>query len=847
MEYLPNAIHDEDQVNLTDRYINHSARERTTSSREIELDHLVDASDDQAQPTDTPAPASKDQTNSAPLSISDFASSENFTEGHTLSLPALSSPSALSSAVSRDENRVSSSHPVLGVATGDDGVRELNVVTETAASPSDEVSLAVLAVGEGASPGASPTDNISLAVFAAVNPGVVEGLRREVGEALRAEAEEDDNDDDDDVPLSTYSRGDGSSLYSRYTHSTRNKAHHAASGVHSASTRSFHDDASSHHHHRRGSNASSIPSTFASPTIVGPIDANAQALAATVAHLILLRFEPWMAETSRTLRGMDQAIYALEMRGEEGGGRPVRCDLNPKRFYYSISFKEKLTPSSFLPKLQTTTDCGHDVGLGKPGTLLHDSARRYDDRVLDGRNGHPLLSIERDLQEDYLKIASSLANQQLMRAQADKASAAAAAAAGESNVQTAGVKPLLNLPGLTGEGAVPGPGQARIETVPKRQQCVRCEGFGFVHNPKSKKKHNQAKNIQCKKCLTCKLCSGTGILMNVNPCKDCGANGFLHPTSETCRLGVGCDDGCIDCQKCNGTGILDDAEHFSPTTGWIPTHGLLAHHPELRSPVGDRPSSIKRSNSRSQEVDKKAGSNANSEGSLNAVAAVNRGEEERGGDGRLTAPAGKEFSRSTSSRSVGGDAGSLNTLGNLTVEAGITDARSSAAGSGVSRSESSRSVGGDHEASNAGNELSPDRSPTDASNAPSTPSNKRRSRAMTTSSISKNPIEFIRGNLSRSGSQKSFDNGSIVTIPLEPAAGNNPSKSPFNALKTAFSRSSSTRSFTCETADETDIKNLALRPNDGSHRTLSRSTSSKSFNVEVERVSQAQTGQIAVE
>ncbi|KAJ3114282.1 hypothetical protein HDU96_002325 [Phlyctochytrium bullatum] len=863
------------------------------------------------------------------ISISDFASSEQLDgEAITLSMPALPSASQSSKGSQNNDSdvalapRITLSHPALGTSSAEEdseigsGAKARELLLElkgqlqpreqqqAADSPTDDVSLAILAVAANpaASPGASPTDNISLAVLAAgTSPDVIQQLKQEAAQEDARSNLQNEDSDDDDVPLSVYSRGDGSSLHSRYAHSHRSHPNHihGSHRSYSESEHSFHSfrhsPAHSFHHsqglqyqsshagasqstvspasaasgsqrERQGSNATSATSaglSFLSPTNqLPPLDAQTQSLAATVAHLILLRFEPWMAETSRTLRIMDQSIYNLEvrqMRQDDASSvaessidareqRPVRCD-----------------------------HCGHENGIGRPGTLLHPSARRPDDRILDGRAGHPLLSIERDLQEDYMKIASSLAHQQQLRAQAERLAAeqAAAQAAVGTPTHTHAPKPLLNLPGLTGEGAIPGAGQARIETVPKRLTCVRCEGIGFIHNPKSKKKHNQAKNIQCKKCLTCKLCTGTGILMNVLPCKDCDANGFHHPGSETCRLGVGCDEGCVDCETCRGTGLLEDSDiqaKHSPI-GWAPTHGLLANHPELRSPVGDRPPSLRKgAGSRSQnEMDKRSlasgnaassiisgsdsslenGRNQASTGSNPEVSSI--AESNLGNEASKDAPAHsasfadaaqapalqaanlRTISRSASNRSFNADSASLNTLGTLTVDSANDSgqARTSSASRGapgtISRSESSRSVGQQQDGSGA-NDLSPNRA--DGS------SPKRRSRALTTSSV-KSPLELIKSNLSRSSSQKSFDaEASAHTIQTETQTKHS---NPLSALKQAFSRSASQRSiqtyeasndagaYTASTGEE-PVKQVNLRAGaEGSHRTLSRSASSKSF------------------
>ncbi|KAJ3188555.1 hypothetical protein HK101_009073 [Irineochytrium annulatum] len=370
-------------------------------------------------------------------------------------------------------------------------------------------------------------------------------------------------EEDDDAPLSVYSRP-GDSTDRAYRPSRRP---HRVRNPYPSPTHHHHH----HHHHALGGeaplDAKAVEAGNANALV--QLDPISRTIAATVAHLILVRFEPWMAETSKTLVEMGNAIKVLEGRGV---GSP--------------------SDASFRPSADSTTDAT------SPSRLM---------------------TVQRDMQDDLLRVATQLAQQQIQKDLREREIA---------ELQRRST--LLAIPGISGDGAVPGPGQARIETVPKRVGCVRCEGLGFVHDPAAKKKHALAKNVQCKKCLTC------------------GPNGYLHPGSESCRLGNHCLEGCQTCVKCSGAGVIADsaAARVSPTTGWIPTAGLLAAHPDLKSPVGDRPRSGSTSRSRS-------GSNAASTRSAIDVAAANHQllQQQEAKENTLQALK-RAFSRSNSRRSV---------------------------------------------------------------------------------------------------------------------------------------------------------------------------------------------------
>ncbi|KAI9328754.1 hypothetical protein DFJ73DRAFT_800503 [Zopfochytrium polystomum] len=104
---------------------------------------------------------------------------------------------------------------------------------------------------------------------------------------------------------------------------------------------------------------------------------------------------------------------------------------------------------------------------------------------------------------------------------------------------------LIKEPGVGGEGAISGGGFKRVEPVPVRTVCVRCEaadhlsllqilkGVGLIHPSSEKRKHDKPKGVQCKYCKECTLCQRTGVLLNTTPCVDCNATGSVHALAST--------------------------------------------------------------------------------------------------------------------------------------------------------------------------------------------------------------------------------------------------------------------------------------------------------------------------
>ncbi|KAI8847107.1 hypothetical protein BC829DRAFT_251767 [Chytridium lagenaria] len=155
-------------------------------------------------------------------------------------------------------------------------------------------------------------------------------------------------------------------------------------------------------------------------------------------------------------------------------------------------------------------------------------------------------TLERRIQEEYVsKVADSLVYKTMVKQQETRDLAVSVAA-----------RKISEIPGVKGEGTEDTE-DGGIEAVPIRTTCQRCEGLGWMHSD-TKKKHERAKNVQCRNCSSCGLCKGTGVLMNTLMCDDCNAYGFIHPRSDipSCTMGVRCIN-CFDCPACDGRGLFD--------------------------------------------------------------------------------------------------------------------------------------------------------------------------------------------------------------------------------------------------------------------------------------------------
>ncbi|KAJ3191145.1 hypothetical protein HK101_008057 [Irineochytrium annulatum] len=301
----------------------------------------------------------------------------------------------------------------------------------------------------------------------------------------------------------------------------------------------------------------SFAGAFAGATPTADLDPAMMGVAMTVAHVILLRFEPWMAETSRWMGGIDRAV--ADMREQMAALRSEVAALS-------------MAGGKGIPK------------------------------ALDGRTGQPLLQVEREMNDAKAKLVEgSLAYQQIMKNQKEREEANhtnqrmsmavnSKSTSSSARNSTDKRKTLLQFEGFNFAAVAAGDVAAKIESVPKRQTCVRCDGIGYFHDPTSQKKHNTEPDVQCKKCMTCTLCTGTGIIMNATPCDTCNSNGHIHPDSAACTKGFHCD-ACKPCTKCSGKGLIPETEAQQAVGGWVPTSGLLAAQrmSMMPKPPGPRP------------------------------------------------------------------------------------------------------------------------------------------------------------------------------------------------------------------------------------------------------------------
>ncbi|KAJ3115189.1 hypothetical protein HDU96_001035 [Phlyctochytrium bullatum] len=92
-----------------------------------------------------------------------------------------------------------------------------------------------------------------------------------------------------------------------------------------------------------------------------------------------------------------------------------------------------------------------------------------------------------------------------------------------------------------------------------RTSCPRCEGYGFVHD--SIEKHDKGERVRCKKCASCRVCGGSGVVVGKLPCRPCKSRGYLHPSNSFAKEhsaseNMRCPD-CVECRDCHGFGAID--------------------------------------------------------------------------------------------------------------------------------------------------------------------------------------------------------------------------------------------------------------------------------------------------
>ncbi|KAJ3407953.1 hypothetical protein HDV05_005224 [Chytridiales sp. JEL 0842] len=94
-----------------------------------------------------------------------------------------------------------------------------------------------------------------------------------------------------------------------------------------------------------------------------------------------------------------------------------------------------------------------------------------------------------------------------------------------------------------------------------RSACPRCEGYGFTHDTFDKHDKPDART-RCKKCGSCKVCSGSGVVTDKVGCKACKGRGFIHPINNVLARPhstpdpIKCPD-CVECKECAGVGAFD--------------------------------------------------------------------------------------------------------------------------------------------------------------------------------------------------------------------------------------------------------------------------------------------------
>ncbi|KAJ3194478.1 Ribosomal RNA-processing protein 7 [Irineochytrium annulatum] len=292
------------------------------------------------------------------------------------------------------------------------------------------------------------------------------------------------------------------------------------------------------------------PTTSATPAALGYDDS----VATVIADLIMASFDPWMAETSRNIKSddgtrvftiwqsLEKAVFAADSRVVEAGA-----------------------------KLNLTAATNWDQGIR--GTLLKGMEKRLQEEELakviisfvqeevlasmveKPQTGPFLGGLTKKLQADEMaKIKDSLVHRQHMKIEAAK----------EKDFKSAKTRfedPLFRAEGVqTPEGLVAAP-------IPQRQTCTKCAGLGYMHDSVDKK-HEKAKNVQCRFCNACKQCEGTGVLFNAGACDDCHSYGFIHPRSElpTCAQGIRCVN-CQTCSTCDGIGKVARQSYSATTEG----------------------------------------------------------------------------------------------------------------------------------------------------------------------------------------------------------------------------------------------------------------------------------------
>jgi hypothetical protein len=226
------------------------------------------------------------------------------------------------------------------------------------------------------------------------------------------------------------------------------------------------------------------------------LDANSRVLATTMVHLIMLKLDPFMAETGRKLIALESKMDALETQIKS---RPQMTAI-------------ELLKNGYDPYTYTTVSEGGNVYQPPPSSSLlatrvqklaeHNEIVEQTKRSC---NENPYLhAVTEQLEKGEQKLlGNTLIGKQLAAMKEEKDRRL------ESGLATGRklIDLLPNLNATEGEYTPFDETAAEDMVVPSRAPCGRCDGIGFVHaTGDPKKKHGKDATVQCRHCSSC---SGT--------------------------------------------------------------------------------------------------------------------------------------------------------------------------------------------------------------------------------------------------------------------------------------------------------------------------------------------------
>ncbi|KAJ3332725.1 hypothetical protein HDU76_013272 [Blyttiomyces sp. JEL0837] len=309
-------------------------------------------------------------------------------------------------------------------------------------------------------------------------------------------------------------------------------------------------------------------------TTIDGIDPSVLQFAEVVANMVVAKMEPFMLETVECLKGLDEGLNSLrlQLQGLSGSlkaprtqgvldssGNTLMTDIGAK-----VEIKDKIAPPS-------------GTLLGERSNWLTEKTQ-FQRAVIDGLPKNSVSGSSQDTNDSgELKERDTVPMDKVVHHTFMKEREAEERRLQE--IKEAGNR-LVTSPGVDGGGVVSGGQFKRVEPVPVRTVCVKCQGDGRVADSTDKKQKRKSSISSPTKTNTCTFCNGAGVLLNVLICSDCNGNGFNHPNSSTpgeCTQGIRCQT-CTECKTCRGEGKIPHPNSIvAPTSGWIPQTGLLAN------------------------------------------------------------------------------------------------------------------------------------------------------------------------------------------------------------------------------------------------------------------------------